>query len=406
MIRPLARVLVVLATLALAAPASAERIAAVTAAGQLALIDTAKPSAMSLRSISGLGSSDVVQGIDWRPARNEAVIVTATAPTVINGTPKTWVIDPHVGTTSLIGVSASFLPAFGNLAGDVNFNPVADRLRVVNVNDENFRINPDSGDLAGDDADVTPPANTALIGVAYDRNVTGATASTAYAINRADSTLAMLGGPDGLPSANSGALTTVGPLNLTLAPSNDGGFDISGETGTAYAALTDNADGLTHLYTIDLSTGAATNLGLIGNGATELRSLTVIPPPPAGATGPQGLTGPEGAAGPTGATGPAGSPGAKGDTGDSLVAVLGLSTFAGKARKALTVRFALTSAASVTLLVRKGPKSVLRTKAKILNGGRRTLKIPKLPAKGRYTLRLSATAHGKTVTDTAKLTVR
>ena len=70
------------------------------------------------------------------------------------------------------------------------------------------------------------------------------------------------------------------------------------------------------------------------------------------------------------------------------------------------MRFALTSSASVTLQIRKGRKSVSMTKAKLVKAGRGALKISKLPAKGRYTLRLSATAGGKTVTDTAKLTVR
>jgi Domain of unknown function (DUF4394) len=315
------------------------------------------------------------------------------------------VIDPHLGTTSLVG-SAGVVAGWGDVAGDVNFSPVADRIRVVNVNDENFRINPDNGGLASNDTDITPGAGAGLIGVAYDRSAAGASATTAYAVNRTDNTLSMLGGADGTPSANGGVVTAVGPLNLTLAAASDAGFDISGATGTAYAALTDNGDGLTYLCTINLGTGAATKVGTIGNGTTQIYSLTVIPPPPTGATGPQGATGEQGAPGPAGPTGPEGAPGAKGDTGNSLGAVLGLSAFSGKARKALSVRFALTSTASVTLQIRKGRKSVSRTKARIVKAGRGTLKISKLPAKGRYTLRLSATAGGKTVTDTAKLTVR
>jgi hypothetical protein len=406
--RACAVALAILAPLAAAAPASAERLAAITSTGRLALIDSGAPISMSLRSITGLGVNDVVRGIDWRPARDEAVIVTATAATANNDTAKAYVIDPHIGTTSLIG-STGAVPGWGDVAGDVSFNPTVDRIRAVNVNDENFRMNPDSGGLSGNDTDITPALTTSLIGVAYDRNVAGATATTAYAINRSDSTLSMLGGANGLPSANGGAVTAVGPLNLTLAASKDAGFDISGATGIAYAALTDNADNLTYLYTINLATGAATKVGLIGNGTTEIYSLTVIPPPPAGATGPDGATGPQGETGPggpTGPTGPAGSPGAKGDTGNSLGAVLGLSALTGRARKALSVRFALTSAASVTLQIRKGSKSISRTRARIVKAGHGTLKIPKLPSKGRYTLRLSATAGGKTVTDTAKLTVR
>jgi hypothetical protein len=131
--------------------------------------------------------------------------------------------------------------------------------------------------------------------------------------------------------------------------------------------------------------------------------MTVIPAPHDGPAGPQGSAGPQGPQGPTGA---GGAQGPKGDRGDSLAAVLGLSSLTGRARHALSVRFALTKTASVTIDIRKGSKSVSKTKARTVKAGRRSIKISKLPRKGRYTLRLSATASGKTVTDTVKLTVR
>src|SRR3954470_1775544 len=169
MIRAFAVPLAVLALLAAASPASAERLAAITSTGQLALIDTAAPTTFSVRSITGLGVNDVVRGIDWRPARDEAVIVTADNGTTNTDPAKAWVIDPHIGTTSLIGTTTA-RPGWADVDGDVNFNPVADRIRAVNVNNENFRINPDSGVLSGNDTDLTYAAGPGLIGVAYDRN--------------------------------------------------------------------------------------------------------------------------------------------------------------------------------------------------------------------------------------------
>ena len=67
-------------------------------------------------------------------------------------------------------------------------------------------------------------------------------------------------------------LNTVGPLGVNAGAAN--GFDISGATGTAYAALR-NA-GPSSLYTINLSTGAASLVGPIGSGLA-LTGLTIIP---------------------------------------------------------------------------------------------------------------------------------
>ena len=386
-----------LCSLLLPAPAAAERIAAITATGRLAVFDTATPNLMSVRSVAGIGPGETVRGIDYRPSLDESIAVTAATASAANSVATSYVIDTRTGTVSLIGATAAALAGWADVAGDVNVNPTVDRLRIVNVNDENFRVNPADGALSGNDTDLTPAATTAAIGVAYDRSVAGTTTTTAYVIDRNDSALATLGGINGAPSPNGGVVTDIGPLGLTLAPTKDGGFDISGATGTAYAALTDNADGVTALYMVNLATGAATKIGPIGAGTVEIRSMTVVPPPPAGATGPQGPAGPAGPQGPAGAQGP------KGDTG--LAAALGLSSYSGRAGRSLSVRIVATRAASVTLRITAGSRTVAKTKARTVKAGRSSIKIPKLPKKGRYKLRLSATAAGKTVSDTASLNV-
>lgn len=70
-----------------------------------------------------------------------------------------------------------------------------------------------------------------------------------------------------------GTLSTVGALGVNLTP--ELGFDVSGATGTAYAA-TRIARGSSILRTINLSTGAATLVGPIGDGA-RLDGLAVLP---------------------------------------------------------------------------------------------------------------------------------
>jgi len=175
-----------------------------------------------------------------------------------------------------------------------DFNPTVDRIRYVGsdgtTNTANARLNPNTGALVANDTAVTP--NTAVvIGAAYDRNTDrlNATniATTLYVIDRATGTLGTIGGIDGATNPNLGAFTPIGPLGFTLSTTNDGGFDIieaiggasaanNNGRGIAYAALT-ASDNITRLYTIDLTTGLATAVGVLGAGTSEVFSLAVVP---------------------------------------------------------------------------------------------------------------------------------
>ncbi len=89
-----------------------------------------------------------------------------------------------------------------------------------------------------------------------------------------------IGGVDGAPSPNGGVLTPVGSLGL-VAHSKVGGFDIEARTGAGFAAIekrVSDVSGGTHLYTINLTTGAATEVGAIDDGATKVRGIAVALP--------------------------------------------------------------------------------------------------------------------------------
>jgi hypothetical protein len=85
------------------------------------------------------------------------------------------------------------------------------------------------------------------------------------------------GSLDGSVSPNSGTQFTVGALGVDVQAV--GGFDIetSGATNTAYAALNTNLRGVPQLYTVDLSTGAATAVGNIGRARRPLLGIAVAP---------------------------------------------------------------------------------------------------------------------------------
>jgi hypothetical protein len=86
------------------------------------------------------------------------------------------------------------------------------------------------------------------------------------------------------------------------------------------------------------------------------------------------------------------------------VARLASGTYRGRARRRLTVRFVTTVAARVTLDVRRGSRRVARVRKRV-RSGRAQIRLRRLPARGRYTLRMTATASGQTVSDRARLRV-
>jgi uncharacterized protein DUF4394 len=78
---------------------------------------------------------------------------------------------------------------------------------------------------------------------------------------------------------NAGTLLTVGPLGVDTNFLT--GFDISGLTGIAYASLT-TEELSSALYLINLGTGAATLVGLIGPGTLTIVDIAAPVGTPAG----------------------------------------------------------------------------------------------------------------------------
>ncbi len=390
-----------------AAPASAEKVVALTGPTTLAQFDSATPTKVATRAITGLSGGEVARGIDYRPATGEVLLMTANG-----GISHTYAIDPRTAVATPINAGIP-LTGWGDTTSDLDVNPVADRLRVVNTGGTNARFDPNTGGFIASDT-TFGPAGTTVVGAAYDRNTADTTVTTLFAIDRnAGGQLVTIGSPNGTPNSPNGGQIgqVVGPLGFALDPAAAAasGFDISGSTGVAYAALRPSG-GVDGFYRVDLTTGAATLVGSVPG--QTIRSLTVIPSTagPAGATGATGATGPQGAAGTPGATGAAGPSGPSGPAGTaaSLRVAIAPDRLSGRAKKALKVKVVTTGRASAGLEVRKGSKVVARLAARTVGAGRTTLRLKKLPAAGSYTVRLVAKAAGAktTATDTVKLTVR
>lgn len=262
----------------LTAPAAgAATIYGVNPSGQLVrFLSTSPNNVTTVGTISGLQAGETLVGIDFRPATGQLYGVGITD---VSGTDTTriYTINTSTAEATVVGTNAgtSLSDAF---RFGVDFNPVPDRIRVNDSNDGNFRYNPGTGGLAGTDTVLTLGGSgdgVTAVGAAYTNNQSGSTSTTLYVINAATNELARQGDPDSAPnSPNTGLITTVGSLGPTLTSSHVG-FDIRSGTGTALAALTTATD--TSLYTINVTTGAATRVGAIGAGTTELTGLAIAP---------------------------------------------------------------------------------------------------------------------------------
>ncbi|MFL5844592.1 MAG: DUF4394 domain-containing protein [Solirubrobacteraceae bacterium] len=200
--------------------------------------------------LSGLNAGEFVYGIDVRPATGELYGVTSQSHVVT--------INALSGATTTIS-STPFSSGLSWVGMD--FNPVADRIRVVDDTGKNLRINPDDGTFVVD----ATLSNIGVSGAAYSNPFSGATATTLYDLDFNADLLEVQNPP------NNGTLSVVG-VGLGVDMLGPSGFDIA-QSGVAYAELT--VGGLGRLYTINLAAGTATLVGTIGGGLA-LDGLAVL----------------------------------------------------------------------------------------------------------------------------------
>ena len=244
---------------------------------RLLAFKTATPNTIDATlTVTGLNGGESLLGIDFRPKdgllygiTSAARIVTIDTATGAASVKATLAADPADTTAPYAGMVGS---AFA-----VDFNPVADRLRVIGDGGQSLRINVDTGATTTDGALNRAGAGVFVTAAAYTNSVAGATATALYDIDSASASLALQNPP------NDGTLTLVGPLGLT--PAGDVGMDIAGgANGLVLAALRTTAGGPSSLYRIDLATGAATlangaaspATSAIGNGQVGLRDIALV----------------------------------------------------------------------------------------------------------------------------------
>jgi hypothetical protein len=207
--------------------------------------------------ILNLNGQDLI-GIDIRPSTGELYGIGSLG----------WIyrINPVTRVSNTSGGQNSYA---GSRFG-VDFDPVADRMRIVAETDINVRLDVDTGNSPGNSLLNYGPGqpgatgdNPSVVAIAYSNNNSGPPATTTlYGIDvRGDEDRLVIIDP-----ANSGVLTVVGPLGLNASAL--AGFDIVslGATQFGYASLQLTDEGISKFYRINLATGGATLVGDIGGG--------------------------------------------------------------------------------------------------------------------------------------------
>jgi hypothetical protein len=267
---------VAVAALALALPAAAQATGRAMYAtdddGNLVSFFEKRPEKLTMsKPITGLPVGVNLIGIDLRP-KNGDLYGVGTDSRVYRINPRTAIalaVDDAIGNGFGDPVPTGD-PLDGTDFG-VDFNPVPDRIRIVSDANQNIRVHPDTGQLAGSDADLGP-GDPNIVDVAYANSdfsfvqPAAGTAPIRYVDSENDSLYTAA-------DPNNPVLTLVGQLGIDVHET--GGFDIAGFRDVGYLADT-GRKGVSQLYRVNINTGATKKLGKIGRGAMGITGLAAV----------------------------------------------------------------------------------------------------------------------------------
>ena len=209
-------------------------------------------------AITGLQGGENVIGIDFRQtngklytATNAGRIYTVDPATAVATLASNLAADATDTTNPLMVLSGTF---------GVDFNPVADRLRIVSDAGQSLRINVDTGASTTDTA--INPGAPQVVAVAYKQSFPGTMATQLLDIDLATNSLQLQNPP------NDGTLAPIGLLDPALTFSNIAGFDIGGgDDGLCSAPCSRRASAVGALPA-EPEDGSLTSVGPLGSTGT------------------------------------------------------------------------------------------------------------------------------------------
>jgi len=245
------------ALLMTSAAAYSAEVAALIGNDTIATVDTAAKKATGSVKVSGI--SGALVGIDVRPA--DGLLYGL----VDDGTVVTIAKDGKATMKSKLDTMLA-----KGVAATVDFNPVADRLRVIGADGMNLRANVDDGKVTKDgdikfaEADANKGAKPNIVAGAYTNSVKGTKETALFDIDGKMNVVKQA-------PPNDGILNTIGALGIkgdTVA------FDISTDASGKNDAwvMAGNT-----LYSVDLATGKATEAAKITGVSGKVKDIAVMP---------------------------------------------------------------------------------------------------------------------------------
>ncbi|MGY3088770.1 hypothetical protein ACVWYF_001810 [Hymenobacter sp. UYAg731] len=250
----------------------------------LITFDTALPGTIRTSlGVTGMAATQTLVGLDVRPFTNTLFALGYDAALATPGlNAQVYSISAVTGVATAVGSAIRLELGTGKVGFD--FNPTVDRIRVTSGNRANYRLNPNDGTIAATDTqlayaatDANSAATPNIGAAAYTNSVAGPLAATTTLYNY-DLSLNILTTQN---PPNNGTLNTVGASGITAnATASSLDLDIYSSvagTNAAYLVANPGTTANTNLYTVNLTTGATTLVGAIGNGLAA-RDIAVAGP--------------------------------------------------------------------------------------------------------------------------------
>ena len=234
---------------------SATELLALGADGKLFKVDVASLKVTASMAVSG--ASDL-RGLDVRPASGQLY--------ALGGTDQLYTLDAASGKATAVSKLQTALPGSGQAV--VDFNPVADRLRLMSPDGTNLRVNVDTGEAtvdgklayAGDQG-----GQPRVVAGAYTNSYAGTQSTALYNIDLATGSLMLQNPP------NDGVQQSVGKVADGLQAA---AMDIAsdGKGGNSAYVLTGKT-----LHQLDLGSGKPTTLGDVAGLPDGIIDIAVLP---------------------------------------------------------------------------------------------------------------------------------
>ena len=218
----------------------------------LVAFDSASPgTARSVRPITGLAEGEILYAIDFRTT--DGVMFG------VGSTNQVYRIDRDTGVAVDISPFA-FLPLLTGSDFGLSFDPTGTLMRLTSESGQNILLDSTTGGTSSADTALVYAQGDPLAGETAGLGActwkTWPTGNDFYGIDTARRLLVHTDQPA------LGAVMTVGSLGTTaLEIGGYTGFDVSPDSGVAYAALSLTGEGVSRFYTVNLTTGAVTQVG-------------------------------------------------------------------------------------------------------------------------------------------------